>query len=80
MTATSCDHLRVRITRVIRPYSEERKSRFVGGHCEDCGSDVSREMTKTEIEDSRKGDSKWETRPIHVGLHDSNLPCAPLSE
>lgn len=56
---SGCDHLRVRITRVISPYSQERKSRFIGGHCEDCGLDVAREMTKAEIDDSRKGDTRW---------------------
>lgn len=44
-----CDHLRVRITRVISPYDENKRSRFIGGHCEDCGTEVGRLMTKHEI-------------------------------
>lgn len=58
MTDEACDHLRVRITRVIRPYDDTRKSRFIGGHCEDCGFEVAREMSKAEI-DNGKPETRW---------------------
>lgn len=44
-----CAHLRVNIRAILRPFSPETESRTVSGQCQDCSSEVQREITEREI-------------------------------
>lgn len=52
-----CDHLRVTINAIVRPFDPAKGFRVIGGNCQDCTRDVRRRVTRREIETGqREGD------------------------
>jgi hypothetical protein len=46
---SNCDHLRVSIEAIEKPFSERTQSRLLRGNCQVCTGTVRRQMTAAEI-------------------------------